>query len=169
MTTDAPSKPLSAREAVGCLGFALGLLCVIIGCLLLTTAPGAVHRWRHRDGFRPTGVEVSKSNRSVAVRVASTGEQIYVKTSVFEVPLAEGPRMVLYNPDAFVRGFGIIWLDNRVVNGLDTDFQREAAFFTSGVIAFFTAGYWLITFEKAPGKGRSTLTRHRRRARTGTS
>ena len=169
MTSEAEPKPLTAREAMGCAGFALGLVCVIIACLLLTTAPGAVHRWMHADGYQVTEAVVSESSRqyrrSIDVRIVSTGEELRVKRSDFESPLVEGARPVLYNPRAFSRRFGIIWWDSRIIGNVNADLRRDAILLTSGVIAFFTAAYLLLTAERLPETMPGIMTRQRRRLR----
>jgi hypothetical protein len=160
------SKPLTAGEAVGCLGFALGLVCVIIGFALLTTAPDAVHRWVHADGYRPTEVVVSphRRQRGATVQIVSTGEVVRTTNSpMVNGERAEGPHTMLYNPQAVSRVFGMIGLDNRIIGDLDRDLRHDALLFTFGVIAFFSAGAWLLTAEKLPVT--DAMTRQRRRLR----
>lgn len=152
-----PNAPndFTLRDAAGCLRFALGALAGIVGLLFLTTAPSAVHAWIHRDGYRPTEVVFSTLTLGVAqIAIVSTGEKLSKKKSKLDFEFEEGPRTVLYNPEARVMVAGLELLDDRIIGRLDRDFQRDAVLTTSIIIASFSAAWLLLGGHKRERKKR---------------
>lgn len=146
-----PNAPtdFTLRDAAGCLRFALGVLAGIIGFLFLTTAPSAVNAWIHRGGYRPTEVVFSTLALGTAkIEIVSTVEELSKKKSKLDFEFVEGPRTVLYNPEARVMVAGLELFDDRIIVRLDRDFPQDAVLTTSATMAFLSAAWLLLGFHK---------------------
>lgn len=154
LDADALAK-LSRRDALGCLRTALGVLAGIVGFIFLTTVGSAVNAWIHRDGYRPTDVVFYSITRGAAkISIVPTGENVYQSKSKLDFEFEEGPRTVLYNPDARTTFAGVTLLDDRIIVRMDRDFQSEAILITSGAIASFSAAWLLLGLHKRGPKRR---------------
>jgi hypothetical protein len=111
----------------------------------------------HRDGYRPTDVVVSSPDRrSAKVTIVSTGEELWQSRSTLTVDreLVEGPRTVLYNPEALTRFAGIRLFDNRIVVNVNRDFQTDAVMATAWTIGPFSAAWLLLGLHNRDSKKR---------------
>jgi hypothetical protein len=109
----------------------LGAIVLLAFCLALTTTPGLVVEYLHRDGYSRTDAEVlseSGRSKSIQLRLAGTGEAVTLSRSGFG-HASKGMRVaVWYNAQA--RSVqGITLYDRRVISATG---QREL---TDGPVA----------------------------------
>jgi hypothetical protein len=137
----------------------LGVVLVLGAFLMLTFTPQLLFQARNLAGYSNTQAELLEGpgrSRSISVRVASTGEEISVRRTMFDTSVEHERIPIWYNPSAHLV-FGITLFDMRVVSAqrypeLPTLQQALIAALLNVVLA---AGGAYLVFRPPRGRRRS--------------
>lgn len=168
-TADGTSKdePLTGGDLLRLLGFPL-----LLGAfLMLISTPQLVFQSLNRDGYSRTEAEVLTGpgrSRSIRIRIASTGEEITVRRTMFDGIGENRREPIWYNPSARLV-LGVTVFDERA---LSTGRHQELpdlsqAFFASLLtVALGAAGAYLLFRTPKSARRRRPASSRRRSVRT---